>query len=366
LAACSVYDEALVEQQHGAVRIATPDSGAGSTLLEAGPVVDGGSNEFGPDQNPNARDSGTGNLRCGDGLVSSVEKCDVAIAPGSPGACPTDCPMLDTCVPRVLNGSQCQAECVLRPLTCKSGDGCCPPGCSPETDLDCSPSCGDGIVQQSRGETCESGTDTPCMTLADCDDKDPCTTDGLSGNEMNCNTKCTHTTVTSPKAGDACCPTGANANTDADCKPHCGNGVKETGEDCDGTNGCSATCKLTLGPDQLACLQNAADECEKCACMNCTAKETACRLGTDKAANDLCNGVLVCARKNNCAGQPCYCGTAFGCIGANGPCLKEIEAAAGSTDPLTINSRYMDTTMPLGRSWFADACRVMQCQSVCR
>jgi hypothetical protein len=125
-------------------------------------------------------------------------------------------------------------------------------------------------------------------------------------------------------------------------------------------------CKLTLGPDQLKCLQTANDGCEKCACMNCAATELSCRLGTDKAANDLCNAVLACARKNNCVGQPCYCGTALACIGPNGPCMKEIQAAAGSTDLLTINARQTDTTMPLGRSWYADSCRVMQCQSACR
>jgi hypothetical protein len=343
--------------------IGNPDSGErGSSLLEAGPAVD--ASDLGPDQIPGKADAG--NLRCGDGIVSSIEKCDIAIETGKPGACPTDCPMVVDCVPRVLNGSECQAECVVRPLTCKSGDKCCPPGCSPDKDIDCSPTCGDMIVQQSRGETCEPGTDTPCVTVEDCDDKNPCTTDGLTGDAKNCNTACTHTPITTPRAGDACCPTGANANTDSDCKPMCGNNVNEPGEECDGSLGCSPTCKLTLQPDQMKCLASAADNCEKCACMNCTAAELACRLGTDATANASCNGVLICARKNNCSGTPCYCGAANCLLPANGPCMKEIELAAGTTDLVMINQRQMDTTMPLGRAWYADACRVMQCQSSCR
>jgi hypothetical protein len=99
--------------------------------------------------------------------------------------------------------------------------------------------------------------------------------------------------------------------------------------------------------------------------MNCTATENACRLGTDPNSNNLCNAVLQCARKNNCTGTACYCGTSL-CIPPTGPCLKEIEAAAGTSDLLTIEALQNDQTMPLGKAYFDDTCRVQQCQSTCR
>ena len=48
---------------------------------------------------------------------------------------------------------------------------------------------------------------------------------------------------------DGCCPDGANANTDEDCSPVCGNDVMESGEECDDGNttpgdGCDAVCAL--------------------------------------------------------------------------------------------------------------------------
>ena len=49
----------------------------------------------------------------------------------------------------------------------------------------------------------------------------------------SCNVTCAHTTVTAPKNGDGCCPPGANSNTDSDCSASCGNGVLESGEQCD-------------------------------------------------------------------------------------------------------------------------------------
>lgn len=175
-----------------------------------------------------------------------------------------------------------------------------------------------------------------------CTDIDECTTDN-GGCSISPMAMCTNRMGMLPKCT---CPSG-----------YTGSGV--------GSAGCTSE-PPALAPDQIACLQTAADDCEKCACMNCTGTETACRLGTDTDANKLCNSVLVCERINNCSGTPCYCGAANCLTAPNGPCLKEVETAAGTTDPVTINQRQMDQTMPLGRAWFADACRLMQCQNSCR
>ena len=44
-------------------------------------------------------------------LTSDGRLC--RIDQGQPGACPLDCPALAPCAQRALNGSACQAECVL-------------------------------------------------------------------------------------------------------------------------------------------------------------------------------------------------------------------------------------------------------------
>ncbi|HKU44471.1 MAG TPA: hypothetical protein VJR89_40200 [Polyangiales bacterium] len=307
---------------------------------------------------------------CGDGRVSGEERCDIAINPGMPGACPTSCPELTMCAPRALNNSGCQAECVLLQLVCKSGDGCCPGNCTDKNDSDCSSKCGDKMVQADDGETCEPGTDTPCKSSdAECDDKDPCTVDKLIGSADNCNALCTNVRITEAKAGDGCCPSGATANVDSDCKAVCGNKMREPGEDCDGTTGCNAQCKLTLQPEQVACLEkfgNKGDDCAKCSCMNCASTYLACIDGMDATANTQCSAVLTCARREDCFSTACYCGDSFLCTAPNGECRVEIETAAASMDPAVITMRAGDTSTVIGKSLAADTCRMNQCSRECR
>lgn len=77
----------------------------------------------------------------------------------------------------------------------------------------------------------------------DCDDADACTIDTGSGS--GCNLVCSHTPVAAAN-GDGCCPEGANATNDTDCKPRCGNGVTEAGEECDGQGRCGVRCRIVL------------------------------------------------------------------------------------------------------------------------
>ena len=96
-----------------------------------------------------------------------------------------------------------------------SGDGCCPAGGTYATDHDCSPTCGNGIVE--GDETCDTGIASgsgACPTS--CDDGMACTTDALvSGG--TCSAACSHTTITQAVHGDGCCPAGATGLTDNDC-----------------------------------------------------------------------------------------------------------------------------------------------------
>src|SRR5687768_4804094 len=151
LTACSVYEPQLLGRQ---LDEAAAGGAGGGPARDAGPDPDA------------SDDSGDVTVRCGDGEVSLDEKCDIAIEPGQPGACPTACPPLVDCVARELSHSNCQTECLVLAQRCIAGDGCCPSSCSNENDPDCSQQCGDGIVQQDEGETCEPDTDagTGCET----------------------------------------------------------------------------------------------------------------------------------------------------------------------------------------------------------
>jgi hypothetical protein len=226
------------------------------------------------------------------------------------------------------------------------------------------------VIESELGETCEPGSATPCKrTDADCDDQDACTADKLVGSPNNCNAQCTHTRLTRPQDGDGCCLPGSNANTDSDCKPACGNGVRETGEACDRTTGCGADCKLTLQPNQILCLDQlgeGADDCAKCSCANCVDSYVPCVAGQDALTSRQCATILECARKKACFGSACYCGDSLLCALPNGPCRAEIEAAAGSADPNVIRTLTADATSVLGKSYAADTCRTQQCATQCR
>lgn len=83
---------------------------------------------------------------CGNGQLEGGERCDPAIAVGKPGACPTaaDCDDGDPCTRDRVDGTGCQQRCVHIPVLPQTpgSDGCCLPGTSSLTDVDCPPPCG--------------------------------------------------------------------------------------------------------------------------------------------------------------------------------------------------------------------------------
>ena len=85
---------------------------------------------------------------CGDGKVTGDEKCDTAIADGKPGACPKSCAPGEACAPQVVQGSDCMAACAPLPITMVGvKDGCCPVDANATTDVDCTPKCGNGVLE---------------------------------------------------------------------------------------------------------------------------------------------------------------------------------------------------------------------------
>ncbi len=182
---------------------------------------------------------------CGNMVTEPGELCD--------GDCPTSCNDGIACTSDRLVGAatSCDATCLHDPVTaCRDGDGCCPEGCNAQNDADCGAVCGNGVVES--GETC----DPPSSCPNSCDDADACTDDVQTGSASTCNVVCSHQTITTCSSGDGCCPAGCNANNDSDCSPVCGNGVVESGEECDDGNnrpadGCDPGCHLET-PDYTA------------------------------------------------------------------------------------------------------------------
>jgi cysteine-rich repeat protein len=187
---------------------------------------------------------------CGNGVVEAGEACDTAIAAGDSGACPTDCDDSLACTADSLSGGgTCQATCSNTPIVDPiDDDGCCPSGATIAEDNDCSASCGDGVV--TAPETCDTAIapGDPGACPSACNDGNACTNDTLLS-AGTCNATCSYTAITTAIDGDGCCPAGANANTDSDCQPVCGNDVVEMGEECDdgGTvagDGCDDQCQF--------------------------------------------------------------------------------------------------------------------------
>ncbi|HKU44892.1 MAG TPA: hypothetical protein VJR89_42325 [Polyangiales bacterium] len=208
---------------------------------------------------------------CGNGVIEPGERCDGT-------SCPSNCNDNDVCTADFVEGEGCQRSCGHRDLgpNRNTKDGCCPNGANSTTDADCSADCGNNLVEPP--ELCDGN----CPTVAMCNDSMACTRDFVDG--TGCMQKCGHTDITTPANNDGCCPQNgtprANANNDDDCRPDCGNGIKEGTELCDG-----ADCPMSCPDDGNPCTR---ERLEGEACQRrCTVE----RITTAMPGDSCCPGL---------------------------------------------------------------------------
>jgi hypothetical protein len=83
------------------------------------------------------------------------------------------------------------------------------------------------------------------------------------------------------------------------------------------------------------------ESCVECGCQHCTERLADCYDSDDADRNAKCSAVVECGQRSGCSGATCYCGDQplADCVSAGpaGPCVQEIETAAGvdsSADPV--------------------------------
>jgi hypothetical protein len=245
----------------------------------------GPSDECCPSGCTSATDSDCSPL-CGDGFLqfTAGEECDVNAPPLELARCPTSCTDSNPCSEdRLVSAGTCAARCVHMPITAlRPGDGCCPPtaGGNSMLDPDCTANCGNGIVEQ-PAELCDWMAGASCPSPEACPMNSYCTPYVLRGTADNCNAVCVPMPITACASGDGCCPPGCSTANDSDCQPMCGNGVVDTGENCDRaiTAGHQGACLSTCDDANACTVDNASGSAEGCTRSCVHQLVTACLAG---------------------------------------------------------------------------------------
>jgi hypothetical protein len=243
---------------------------------------------------------------CGNGKIEAGETCDPITACPPPETCTSS----DACMIARYSGSpsQCNVRCEIRPVTiCKSGDGCCPLGCTPSTDRDC-----------------DGGASTPETPARDAG------------------------SVVSPASSSHCdggtCPSSWSSSSSSNENDPAG--------------------------DPTACTEvRSAGPCQVCDCAYCADLTLGCVAGANTTESESCAELLACATENHCSGVDCYCGaasiTTCSALPA-GPCQKIIsDLAGGSRQILQLWLAASTNDTVIGRAASMLACRKSYCSGVC-
>lgn len=175
------------------------------------------------------------------------------------------------------------------------------------------------------------------------------------------------------------CDTQTNVTVTCEPAGVCGDGVIDAGEECDDGNsvdgdGCQADCTVTDSCDDV------------CSPTNCTDYQDlnvfdAC-YGDDASDAALCGAVMECAHETGCVmydasgnlwSEPsprnCYCGAAslMNCMtgSAEGECKDEMEAAAGTDDPMTLATLFTNSEYAIGDAYLLLQCEQTSCADEC-
>jgi hypothetical protein len=303
---------------------------------------------------------------CGDGVLEPGEACDNTAPP--PFSCPTGCqPPASACLQADLVGTSddCSARCVITTVTACSvdKDGCCPKGCTALTDPDCSPACGDGLLQRSAfGEVCDTAIRSgPGVCPTSCASSDPCIEERLLS-AGTCSAACVPVQITEPRAGDGCCPFGANATIDSDCAPACNNGVVESSERCDiqikDQSGQLLSCPATC-PAAGSCAVVELQAAGTCGAACVTTPITGCSKTSDGCCPAGCTALtdsdcpIVCGDGIVETGETCDRGITAGMPGSCPRTCDDgdactLDVAVGSADACTRTCAHVAITTCLG------------------
>jgi len=179
-----------------------------------------------------------------------------------------------------------------------------------------------------------------------------CTTDALVAGGT-CTAACSHTAITTPVAGDGCCPAGANHNTDTDCAVMCGNGVVEgPPETCDppAAGTCDATCHTIVSGCGNGTL-DAGEDCDDSNTHNLDGCDSTCHYEVFSRLTDLqisgMRAPAACTPRTNQLGRMALTGTAIGQLNptlrtdvSNGT-LNVLIQALGMTDLTGASDTFM-------------------------
>jgi hypothetical protein len=215
------------------------------------------------------------------------------------------------------------------PLSCDDGNPCTADSCNPATGcahVDSDGACDDGNAC-TAGDHCQDGKCLPAG-LADCDDKNFCTTDSCDPAKG-----CLHLLNQAPCDDDNVCTTGDHCHL-GECISSgslaCNDGNPCTDDSCDAKTGCTHTPASAACDDGNACTTG--DQCKNGWCLPGPALDC---VDGNPCTDDLCDPDEGCLFVNNQApcddGNACTDGDACG----NGACQPGVALDCDDSNPCT-------------------------------